>query len=128
MWLLYSESLLTNIERNKRGMTNVMECGSCMGKPEDGLHVVRECKKVVEVWRIIIAVNDWYPFHKHTELKAWVDWNIKANIEYNGMPWNVVFPLVCHQLWLARNQKVFNGVNVSAQSIIAKVLASANWG
>ena len=44
------------------------------------------------------------------------------------MSWNVVFPLVCHQLWLVRNQKVFNGVNVCAQSIIAKVLACANWG
>ena len=61
-------------------------------------------------------------------MKAWVDWNIKANVEYNGMPWNVIFPLVCHQLWLVRNQKIFIGVNVSAQSIIAKVLACANFG
>ena len=85
-------------------MTNVMECGSCKGIPEDVLHVVvRECKKAAEVWRIIIPVKDWNPFHNHTELKAWVDWNIKANLEYNGIPWNVVFPLIFHQLWLARN-------------------------
>ena len=100
----------------------------CAGDNEDVLHVVRECKKAAEVWRIIVPVNDWHIFHNHSELKAWVDWNIKANVEYNGMPWNVIFPLVCHQLWLARNHKIFNGVNFSAQSIIAKVLACANFG
>ena len=58
MWLLCSESVLTNVEKNKRGMTDVMECGSCKGIPEDVLHVVRECKKAAEVWRIIVPVND----------------------------------------------------------------------
>ena len=59
------------------------------------------------------------------EIKTWVTWNLKTKFNVNGVSWQIMFPLVCHQLWLARNKRVFDGGDSNPQAIIAKFETAA---
>ena len=67
-------------------------------------------------------------FFNYRDLKPWMEWILKATFMVNGCSWKIMFPLVCYQLWLARNDRIFNEGDINPQVIIAKVKACVTWG
>lgn len=43
-------------------MEYTADCGRCRAQREDALHIVRDCKASMEVWRGLVAQNDQSTF------------------------------------------------------------------
>lgn len=128
MWKACKQSLLTNEARVYRGLTESANCGCCEGVVEDGLHVLRDCSLASEVWLSLLPLEVSYTFFSHIDLKPWMEWNLEAKFMVKGFKWQTMFALVCHQLWIARNRRVFNEGLTTSIALVARVLACIAWG
>ncbi|KAJ1427557.1 Reverse transcriptase zinc-binding domain [Sesbania bispinosa] len=63
LWKLTHGRLLTNLERNQRGMTANSTCPRCNSAPESIMHIVRDCPLVFDLWESIIEPAEWSSHH-----------------------------------------------------------------
>ncbi|CAN1762667.1 Putative ribonuclease H protein At1g65750 [Linum perenne] len=57
LWLVGHERVLTNAERCRRYISYNPKCTRCPDHIEDLLHIVRDCKLVIEVWDAFLPHN-----------------------------------------------------------------------
>ncbi|CAI8605340.1 unnamed protein product [Vicia faba] len=85
-----------------KGLDNA-SCKLCSNACETTLHAIRECPKVINIWKRIIQSSIYNDFF-YLDLQKW----IKVNLKFHGYGiklWSVVWAIVCHQIWMWRNKE-----------------------
>ncbi|CAN1291848.1 Putative ribonuclease H protein At1g65750 [Linum perenne] len=71
LWLVAHDRILTNAERHRRHMTDVVDCQRCRGSIEDTLHVVTDCQLAREDQATVITINtDGSVLQPHSQAAA----------------------------------------------------------
>ncbi|CAN1219300.1 Putative ribonuclease H protein At1g65750, partial [Linum perenne] len=115
LWVAYKNRLLTNQERYRRHLTTDNTCGMCMGDAETTEHVLRSCSLAKQVWTKLLLINESDPFFS-LNLESW--WNKYLTDKDMALQ----FGTTCWLLWKYRNERIFEGVNVSANNIVERCL------
>ncbi|KAK8298923.1 hypothetical protein V6Z12_D05G288400 [Gossypium hirsutum] len=111
LWLVCKEKLLTNAERKQRTLTKDKLCQICHAPHESILHILRDCKAIISVWKRLIPPDNQGVFFAH-DFVNWFLANINKNSKFNNetFNWNTIFSIVCWFAWKQRNDSVFNDV------------------
>lgn len=49
---------------------------------------------------------------------AWLKNHMFINDELRGLPWSIVFPYLCHEIWKDKNNRVFQYIGPSPTSCL----------
>ncbi|CAN1146389.1 Putative ribonuclease H protein At1g65750 [Linum perenne] len=85
----------------------------CMGDAETTKHVLRSCPLAKQAWTKLLLINESDPFFS-MDLESW--WNKYLTDKDMALQLGVA----CWVLWKYRNGRIFEGVNVSANSIVER--------
>ncbi|CAN1801051.1 Putative ribonuclease H protein At1g65750 [Linum perenne] len=110
LWLASHDRLMTNVERNRRHLTNQVICSRCSLHDESLQHVLFECQFALQVWRAVLpeAVR---AKEEHGDFFNWWRFMLaddKQCIKFGNTAW---------LLWKARNKFIFDKVVQSVLSI-----------
>lgn len=109
MWLLGHDKMLHNASRWRRGLSTSACCAICGDVWEDGMHVVRDCSRAREVWRLFNPQSSVSSFFD-LEWKEWIEANLKIKPRENeAVEWAEKVALICWALWKWRNMEIFEG-------------------
>ncbi|CAN1845759.1 Putative ribonuclease H protein At1g65750 [Linum perenne] len=114
LWLMGHNRLLTNSERRRRHLADSDLCPICNDESETMEHCIRSCKSATEVWKDLIPPHLFQDFMT-TPFQEW--WKDNLQNKDRGSK----FGLTCWQIWLCRNERIFNNVVSTKGSIRAKV-------
>ena len=120
--------LLTGENLEKRNIAGPHRCELCRSNPETTQHLFLECNFAKEAWRLSLLDLQIPAFPQSTVAELFTSWN---NIYPHGIPteslwrkiWTAVPKFVCWQLWLARNDQIFNGNRHSPLQVAVKAKA-----
>ena len=90
--------------------------------------MMRDCHKAIEVWRRIVPPSYHAIFLSENSVKKWMEMNLLSVVTVEGCKWSSWFSIICYQLWLARNNRVFQKSETSTVAIISKTKAWLSWG
>jgi ribonuclease HI/exonuclease III len=127
-WTLVQNKLLTGDNLEKRKIAGPHRCELCRSNSETAQHLFLECNFAKEVWRLSLLDLQIPAFPQSTVAALFASWN---NIYPQGIPtksfwrkiWTAVPKFVCWQLWLARNDQIFNGHTRSPLQVAVKAKA-----
>ncbi|KAF7843768.1 ribonuclease H [Senna tora] len=102
LWRLAHNSLPT---RSKiAGWNNISPmCPLCSSSRETNIHIVRDCHKASTIRKYFINPRDKACFF-FLPIKEWIKWNLSKKSNFGGMPWPMIFSIVCNQIWKWRNK------------------------
>lgn len=86
LWKIIHGKLLTNQERQKRGMRANPMCPRCNSSPETLMHMLRNCDEVFALWNEVLSPNSWIKFFS-IGLYPWIEWNLSSN-GIGRTPWS----------------------------------------
>lgn len=111
LWKLAHGKLLTNIERNRRGMTAYVICSRCNSNPETIMHILRDCEEAQQCWNNVIKPEHWSKFFS-LGFFPWSEWNLTTNnIGVTPWSWFTFFSISVNEIWKDRNCLVFSNVS-----------------
>ncbi|CAN1142459.1 Putative ribonuclease H protein At1g65750 [Linum perenne] len=114
LWLMGHNRLLTNNERRRRHLADSDLCPICNEESETVEHCIRGCTLATEVWKELIPSHLFRDFMA-APFEEW--WRTNLQNKDRGCK----FGLTCWQIWLCRNERIFNNVVSTKGSIRAKV-------
>ncbi|CAN1148227.1 Putative ribonuclease H protein At1g65750 [Linum perenne] len=116
LWLAAKDRLLTNTARHKRGLSQDATCPRCAAAIEDSCHVLRDCSVAAETWRHTARfdVNGAVWQGPYVE---WLIYFLKSDD-------SLLFGIVCHNLWKARNESIFANNTDGPHSL---AIRSCHW-
>lgn len=105
LWLALHNKLLTNTNREKRGLTNDPLCPVCELEYEDVDHVIRRCPEAQ------IILDYFYDQHLGVrgdglDFRTWVKKNVLN--EQGGADWPTKFTIIAWYIWKWRNAICFD--------------------
>ncbi|CAN1759813.1 Putative ribonuclease H protein At1g65750 [Linum perenne] len=110
LWLAVHEKILTNVGRKRRNLTDDENCANCPADAETVLHVLRDCKLAMDIWKQFRVFNlsdgIW-----RLGLRDWICSSLRSEK-------GVLFGIVCWLIWKARNDRIFNGANPAPSGVI----------
>lgn len=124
LWKLSRDALITNFFRFRRGFSQSALCPICNNEEETTLHMVRDCREVVQVWSIL-SENSLPQAFFNCNLKEWLALNLKSKRTLRGSSWRMLFGAASSCIWQARNERVFQGKCTSAREISVKAFYHA---
>ena len=85
---------------------------------ETTIHILRDCPWAREVWSQSPGILPLSFFHQ--TLQEWLQHNATTVdvVLPHQLPWRIYFPFLCWNLWLSRNDRIFNHQSISQNSII----------
>ncbi|CAN1792677.1 Putative ribonuclease H protein At1g65750 [Linum perenne] len=112
LWLATHNRLLTNVERNRRHLTNQVICPRCSVQNESLSHVLFDCPFALQVWGECLpsAVQER---GRHNNFEDW--W--LAMLKDAGS--SITFGITAWLLWSARNKLIFEKLIQTPASIVA---------
>ncbi|CAN1821545.1 Putative ribonuclease H protein At1g65750 [Linum perenne] len=116
LWLATKDRLLTNAARQRRGLCQDAKCPRCAANIEDSCHVLRNCPFALETWKLV----DGFDTTEAVWRGPYVDWLLfflKSDV-------SLLFGIVWHNLWKARNELIFVNKSVDPLSV---ALWSCRW-
>lgn len=75
--MLKHNRLLTNLSKSREGLGHA-SCKLCGNVCEDMLHAIRDCVKVMDVWKSLVASNIMAEFRSF-DLHNWINFNLRCN-------------------------------------------------
>lgn len=125
LWKLAHEALITNSWRAKRHLVESNCCPVCGTVEESVLHVVRDCPRMIQVWRSLC--NDILP---HTsfftdDMAAWLRINLQSTTQRKGLNWPLLFGTSVHLAWQARNELIFHQKSLSIAQLVCRIMCQA---
>ncbi|CAN1166059.1 Putative ribonuclease H protein At1g65750 [Linum perenne] len=116
LWLAAKGRLLTNAARHKRGLSQDATCPRCAAITEDSCHVLRDCPVAAETWRqtarFDVTGAVWQgPYGE------WLTFFLNSDA-------SLLFGIVCHNLWKARNESIFANKRVEPPAV---AIRSRRW-
>lgn len=108
LWLAYHGKILTNLERNRRRLTQIQYCINCPDKEESLMHLFKDCPKTNQFWRILRSRHE-IEERQSSNFEEWVSGNIRSKaITDTGMKWNTMFTISFQWIWRCRNELIFS--------------------
>ncbi|XP_021826059.1 uncharacterized protein LOC110766949 [Prunus avium] len=106
LWLFCHKKLLTNVQRQKRGLTQIMNCPRCAAPMETIEHLSKDCPSSIATWiGIGIDVGDLGSL----DFDDWILLNLKNKRKvFHGLPWHLIFTLTLWFIWKWRCKGVFD--------------------
>nr|KYP65942.1 Putative ribonuclease H protein At1g65750 family [Cajanus cajan] len=115
-WKTAHNSLLTNIARERRGLALENLCPRCHQEPETGLHALRDCVVVKNVWSHL-ANGGIPPNFINSNLGTW----IVSNLTRRNENWRLIFAVTIDELWKARNALIFDQHHVNPCGLVVSI-------
>ena len=93
------------------------QCPQCHSL-ETTIHILRDCPWAKESWTHSPSILPLAFFHM--PLQAWLRSNATGDavMSPTQLPWRIYFPFLCWNLWLARNDRIFNNQSRSQQGFV----------
>ena len=108
LWQCYHLSVPVRETLAARGINIPTFCPRCLGPNESLLHVLRDCPDSIDFWqsfRFPSVCNHFYS----ASLFDWLHHNcLEPSTHDHNIPWQTIFSFGVWNLWLRRNQFVFN--------------------
>eukprot|EP00253_Pinus_taeda_P033675 PITA_33675 len=126
-WTLLHGKILTAENLRKKGIHGPSICCMCREEEESCSHLFIECPFAKACWNHIIsplAIGD-LPSQITLLQKRWEHNLHQANKKKNlaTRTWNSIPSNLCWQIWIARNNCIFNNIKPDISRIIAKTIA-----
>ncbi|KAG7579269.1 Ribonuclease H domain [Arabidopsis thaliana x Arabidopsis arenosa] len=109
LWLGVHQVIMTNMERQRRHLSETGICQVCKGGDETIIHILRDCPAMYGIWTRIIPRRKRGTFFTQTLLE-WVYDNLGDSGEVDGCPWSTLYAIAVWWGWKWRCGNVF-GVN-----------------
>ncbi|CAL2255075.1 unnamed protein product [Prunus armeniaca] len=107
LWIVCHQKLLTNVQRQKRGLTQVPTCPRCDYPMETIAHLFKDCPFSLAIWNCLQIGDSSSP--DMMEFKEWLLRNLQSKrMVYNGLPWPLVFALYLWFIWKWRCKGIFD--------------------
>ncbi|CAA7025020.1 unnamed protein product [Microthlaspi erraticum] len=106
LWLVVHQAIMTNMERQRRHLSDTGVCQVCRGGEESILHVLRDCPAMDGIWRRIVPARRRQSFFE-APLLSWVYENLGKDDEMGGYSWATVFAMSLWWGWKWRCWNVF---------------------
>ncbi|KAF7842178.1 ribonuclease H [Senna tora] len=102
LWRLGHDKLPT---RNRiASWSNVSPLCPLYGKLRDSnMHAIRDCHMVAAILNAFLCPNIRALFFS-LPTKDWISWNLKREVTFSGIQWNIIFPIGCSLIWNWRNK------------------------
>ncbi|XP_028797358.1 uncharacterized protein LOC114752789 [Neltuma alba] len=91
------------------------------------LHAIRDCIHAKKVWDLCVPKRWRKHFFLTQDVKEWVRKNITIKGRLEDFEWRQWFPIICHNIWLAHNDRVFQGSLPSHQDTLVQSRACLAW-
>ena len=100
------------------------QCPRCHSL-ETIIHILWDCPWAKEAWTHSPSILPLAFFHM--PLQAWLRSNATGNavMSPTQLPWRVYFPFLCWNLWLVRNDRIFNNQSRSQQGLVHSSMNAA---
>lgn len=106
LWIVCHQKLLPNVQRQKRGLTQVPTCPSCDYPMKAIAHLFKDCPFSLAIWNYLQIGDNSSP--DLMDFKKWLLRNLQSKRKvYNGLPWPLVFALYLWFIWKWRCKGVF---------------------
>lgn len=127
-WTLVHNTLLTGDNLEKRNIAGPHRCELCRCHSETAQHLFLGCKFSKEAWDFALFGLQIPAFPQNTVADLFASWN---NIYPHSIPsksfwkkiWTAIPKFVCWQIWLARNDQIFNKNRITPLQSAAKAKA-----
>ncbi|GKV48357.1 hypothetical protein SLEP1_g55180 [Rubroshorea leprosula] len=130
-WQLLQDRIPTKMNLLSRGIIEDIgecKCGICGEEEEDSKHLFLRCSMVRWLW---MACAKWWDIKVTMELDCW---NTFRNPESEQKEkciregWDCIWSSLVWTVWLARNQKIFQGKEVNREKMLELIqLKSFQW-
>ncbi|CAN1744711.1 Putative ribonuclease H protein At1g65750 [Linum perenne] len=116
LWLAAKDRILTNAARQKRGLSQDASCPRCAAAIEDSCHVLRDCPFAGETWKRAIG----FDINGAVWQSSYIEWLM----HFLKSDASLLFGIVCHNLWKARNEFIFANKTENPTSV---AIRSCRW-
>ncbi|CAA7037229.1 unnamed protein product [Microthlaspi erraticum] len=106
LWLVANHSIMTNLERRRRHITDTSLYQVCKGGEESTMHILRDCPAMAGIWTRIVPVSKQREFFTAPILN-WLHDNIGNNTDMGGHTWSTLFAISTWWGWKWRCWNVF---------------------
>lgn len=86
----------------------------CQQHNEDSFHLLVSCPVSKGIWML-----DGVPRYSCKDFRSWLRLNMTLEEIFRGLPWAIVFPYKCHEVWKDRNNCVFKSQDPSPIKVIS---------
>lgn len=123
-WTLLKGKILTAENLKKRGILRPSICCLCRAEEESSQHLFLECPFSQSCWKLIISpLSRRETFDQITSLQK--NWETsypypKKNKNLIIRLWNSIPSTLCWQIWIARNNCIFNNRKPNISNTLAK--------
>ena len=80
----------------------------------------------IVIYGLIFKHLQTLSFFENMEWKEWLVFNLNKSDVFNGVPWPIIFGVALDNLWLRRNQVVFQQTNMSSRHLYHWVMTMAH--
>lgn len=123
-WKMAHEAIVTDLFRQKRGLTTLGTCPICDTEEEPVLHMVRDCRGAMQIWTHLARNNLPLDFFT-ADLHSWLINNLNCSTLVHGLDWKIIFGAASSSIWQSRNNKVFNSKVDTVKDLCCKVMFQA---
>ncbi|KAF7808128.1 ribonuclease H [Senna tora] len=82
-------------------------CLWCSNSREINVHVIRDCPKIVAIWRVFLNPSDRVLFFNLSTMH-WIGWNLQRNYNFASISWPSIFSVACGLICHWKNEKHFD--------------------
>ncbi|CAL8152452.1 unnamed protein product [Prunus armeniaca] len=106
LWIFCHKKLLTNVQRQRRGLTQIPNCPRCATSMETIEHMFKDCPIFIVAWNGIgVDFRDLGSL----DFDDWILRNLKSKRKANHtLPWHLIFTLSLWFMWKWRCKGVFD--------------------
>lgn len=106
LWLVGNQALMTNVERQRRHMSNTDLCQVCKAGSEITIHILRDCPAMRGLWERIVPYRRRNTFFGQTLLE-WMFSNLGDDGKSFDSTWATTFAMGVWWSWKWRCDNVF---------------------
>ncbi|XP_057836070.2 uncharacterized protein LOC131046358 [Cryptomeria japonica] len=125
MWLVAQNRCLTWDNLCKRGFQSPSMCVLCQGCEESVSHIFFQCSYAREIWHFWWGVWNTTCWHVSSLVEFWERWGrAPVSTSFLQAAWAIGPSFIIWNLWLERNRRIFQDLQLMAPHLWRKILHS----
>ncbi|XP_057868067.2 uncharacterized protein LOC131075253 [Cryptomeria japonica] len=125
MWLVAQNRCLTWDNLCKRGFQGPSMCVLCQGCEESVSHIFFQCSYAREIWHFWWGVWNTTCWHVSSLVEFWERWGrAPVSTSFLQAAWAIGPSFIIWNLWLERNRRIFQDLQLMAPHLWRKILHS----